>query len=299
MNPSTPGTASPSRNERRAAQASAAASAKAAKHRGGRNLPVALGVGLALGGLVIASLAIDKRAFLVVATLAAAAGAWELMAGLAHGHIRAPRTPCVLGALIMVPAAYYGGGQALLFSGALTCVGVLLWRGADGAQGAIPDIAGGFFVTAYVPLLTAFAALMLASEHGAWRVAVFVIVTICSDVGGYAAGASVGKHPMAPSVSPKKSWEGFAGSVVACVIAGVICVTLALDGSWWVGVVLGLAVVVVATIGDLSESMVKRDLGVKDMGNVLPGHGGMMDRLDSLLLAAPVVWAVLAALLPG
>lgn len=298
MNPPRPAHSPLSRSERRAEAASAAAVAAASRHRSGRNLPVALGVGLALGGLVIASLAIDKRAFIVVATLAAAAGVWEMRTGLAHGHIRVPLAPCVVGTLIIVPAAYYGAGPALLLSFGLTCVAVLLWRAAGGVEGAIGDIAGGFFVTAYLPLLTAFAALMLAAPHGAWRVAVFVIVTICSDVGGYAAGATVGRHPMAPSVSPKKSWEGFAGSVLACVIGGVICVTLALDGPWWVGVVLGVAVVVVATIGDLSESMIKRDLGVKDMGNILPGHGGIMDRLDSLLLSAPVVWAVLAALLP-
>ena len=103
---------------------------------------------------------------------------------------------------------------------------------------------------------------------------------------------------MAPSVSPKKSWEGAAGSVVACVVAGVWTVIWLLGGSWWVGALLGLALVVTATVGDLTESTIKRDLGIKDMGNILPGHGGVMDRMDSLLLSAPVAWAVLTFLVP-
>ena len=109
-----------------------------------------------------------------------------------------------------------------------------------------------------------------------------------SDIGGYAAGVLFGKHPMAPSVSPKKSWEGFAGSVVACVVGGVaLVVRWLLDGPWWAGVVLGAVAAVGATLGDLCESMIKRDLGIKDMGSILPGHGGLMDRLDSLLHRRP------------
>ena len=139
---------------------------------------------------------------------------------------------------------------------------------------------------------------MLKEPDGAERVFVFMIVTICSDVGGYAVGVVAGKHPMAPSVSPKKSWEGAAGSAVACVIGGVATVMLLLGGPWWAGAIVGLAVVVSATVGDLTESTIKRDLGIKDMGSILPGHGGFMDRLDSLLLSAPVVWALLAVLVP-
>ena len=134
---------------------------------------------------------------------------------------------------------------------------------------------------------------MLAEDDGAWRVFTFIVVTISSDIGGYALGVVAGKHPMAPSVSPKKSWEGFAGSAIACVVAGTLTVPLLLDGPWWAGLLVGLAAVLAATLGDLSESMIKRDLGIKDMGSVLPGHGGVMDRLDSLVIAAPVVWLLL------
>ena len=253
---------------------------------------------LSLGLAVIASLIFRKEVFLGVVTVAACVGVWELREGLAQGKIDVPMVPCVVGAITMITATFAGGGQALTVCFGLTCISVLLWRMADGLQDAVRDIAGGIFVTAYVPFLASFASLMLAAPDGAKRVFVFMIVTISSDIGGYAVGVVVGKHPMAPSVSPKKSWEGAAGSAVACVIAGVVTVIVILGGRWWVGAVLGLAVVVSATIGDLTESTIKRDLGIKDMGRILPGHGGFMDRLDSLLFSAPVVWALLVVFVP-
>ena len=121
----------------------------------------------------------------------------------------------------------------------------------------------------------------------------FIAVTAASDIGGYAAGVLFGKHPMAPVISPKKSWEGFAGSAVACVVVGYLLVVHLLDGDWWVGVILGVIAVVMATLGDLCESVMKRDLGIKDMSQVIPGHGGLMDRLDSLLATAAPIWLVL------
>jgi len=267
--------------------------------RAGRNLPAALGVGLGLAVLVVASLFVRKEGFLVLATAAICVGVWELRDALAQGRIHVPLVPSLAGALAMMTAAYVGGGQALTVSFGLTCVAVLLWRAVDGLQGAVRDIAGGIFVAAYVPFLASFSSLMLARPDGAWRVFVFILVTVCSDVGGYAVGVVAGRHPMAPSVSPKKSWEGFAGSVAACVLGGALSVSLALHGPWWAGALVGLAAAVTATVGDLTESTVKRDLGIKDMGSILPGHGGLMDRLDSLLLVAPMVWALLTVFVPS
>jgi len=249
---------------------------------------------------VLASLAFRKEGFLAVVVLAACFAVWELRDGLARGRIMVPLVPSMVGAVTMIAASYVGGGQALTVCFGLTCISVLLWRVSDGVKGAIRDISGGIFVAAYVPLLASFSGLLLAAPgDGAQRVAVFIIVTICSDIGGFVVGVFAGRHPMAPSVSPKKSWEGSAGSLLACVIAGVVTVTVILDGSWWAGAILGVAVVISATVGDLTESMIKRDLGIKDMGNILPGHGGFMDRMDSLLLSAPVTWAILALLVPG
>jgi len=267
--------------------------------RAGRNLPAALGVGLGLAVLVVASLFIRKEGFLVLATAAICVGVWELRDAVAQGRIHVPLVPSLAGALAMMTAAYVGGGQALTVSFGLTCVAVLLWRAVDGLPDAVRDIAGGIFVAAYVPFLASFSSLMLAAADGAWRVFVFILVTVCSDVGGYAVGVVAGRHPMAPSVSPKKSWEGFAGSLAACVLGGALSVSLALHGPWWAGALVGIAAAVTATVGDLTESTVKRDLGIKDMGSILPGHGGLMDRLDSLLLVAPVVWALLTVFVPS
>jgi phosphatidate cytidylyltransferase len=266
--------------------------------RAGRNVPIAIGVGVSLGVVILASLVFRKEAFLGVVTVASCIAVWELRDGLGRGRIMVPLVPTMVGAIAMINASFFGGGQALTVCFGLTCISVLLWVVFDGLQDAIRDIAGGIFVAAYLPLLASFSSLLLAAPDGAERVAVFIIITVCSDIGGFAVGVLVGKHPMAPSVSPKKSWEGAAGSAVACVVAGVGTVVVILGGSWWAGAILGLAVVVAATVGDLTESTIKRDLGIKDMGSILPGHGGLMDRMDSLLLSAPVTWALLTLLVP-
>ena len=261
--------------------------------RAGRNLPVAIGVGLALALLVLASLFVRKEAFVVVVAAAVALALTELAQALAERSIRVPVVPVGIGSVAMLVAAYVAGPQALAVCFVLTALAVVIWRASEGSHAAMRDVSGGIFAAAYLPLLAGFAVLMLTADDGPQRVVVFALVTTASDIGGYAAGVLTGRHPMAPSVSPKKSWEGFAGSVTACTAVGVLTVTLLLDGAWWVGALLGVAVVLVATLGDLGESMLKRDLGIKDMGSLLPGHGGVMDRLDSLLLSAPVCWLLL------
>jgi phosphatidate cytidylyltransferase len=285
----------PSRSERRAA----AGTSRKKPSRAGRNIPIATGVGLSLGAVLLASLLFRKEGFLAVVIVASCFALWELRDGLAKGRMSVPILPSFVGAVAMIAASFVGGGQALTVCFGLTCISVLLWCVFDGIQGSIRDISGGIFVAAYVPLLASFSSLLLAEPDGARRVIVFIGVTICSDIGGFAVGVIAGRHPMAPSVSPKKSWEGAAGSVVACVIAGVATVILLLDGSWWAGAILGVMIAVSATLGDLTESTIKRDLGIKDMGSLLPGHGGFMDRMDSLLLAAPVAWAILTLLVPA
>ena len=176
-------------------------------------------------------------------------------------------------------------------------IAILAWRMAGGSAGYLRDVTAGIFTLAYLPLMAAFVALMLAAPDGSRRVLAWIVVTICSDIGGYLVGSLLGRHPMAAVISPHKTWEGFAGSALACVVAGVLLVPLLLHGAWWQGVVLGVAAVGAATLGDLSESMIKRDLQIKDMGTVLPGHGGVLDRIDSLLITAPVVWLLLLVFL--
>lgn len=267
--------------------------------RSGRNLPMAILVGAGLGGAVLASLLIRKEAFVGLVSAAIVIALWEMAGALAAKRIQIPVVPLVVGALGMLVSAYVAGEEGLLIAFALTAFGVLLWRIIDGLDGAARDISAGVFTAAYVPFMAAFSIVMLAAPDGALRVIVFVAVTVASDVGGLAAGVRYGRHPMAPSVSPRKSWEGLAGSLLACMIVATAGVIVLLDGPWWAGFAVGAAVAVTATIGDLAESLLKRDLGVKDMGSLLPGHGGMMDRLDSLLLTAPVSFLLLAHLVPS
>ena len=273
--------------------------APAKTSRAGRNLPAAIGVGVGLGVVIIGSLVLRKELMLGIVVVAIGIGVWELREALARVELRVPLVPSLVGSVSMILSAYVGGGQALIVTLGLTCVGILLWRIADGVLDAVRDIAGGFFVAVYPSFLAGFAALMLAADDGARRIVAFILVTVLSDVGGYAFGVLLGRHPMAPSVSPKKSWEGFGGSVLTCVVGGAIAVPLLIDGPWWAGALLGACTAIAATVGDLTKSTVKRDLGIKDMSHILPGHGGVMDRLDSLLLVAPIAWALLAAVVPA
>ena len=271
------------------------AATEKAPGRAGRNLPVAIGVGLSLGALVLSTLYLFKPAFLVVVIAAILVGLWELVTSLREKQLHAPFVPIAAGAVALLCLAYTDGREAMTVAMVLTVVAVVIWRAAEGAAGMLSDIGAGVFALVYVPFLAGFAALMLAPHDGARRVTAFIATVVASDVGGYALGVIAGKHPMAPTVSPKKSWEGFAGSAIACAVCGSILFVTLLHGQWWQGVVFGLATVATATLGDLGESMIKRDLGIKDMGKVLPGHGGLMDRLDSLLPTAPVAWLLLAA----
>ncbi|MGL5849637.1 MAG: phosphatidate cytidylyltransferase [Phycicoccus sp.] len=265
---------------------------------GGRNLPVAIGVGLLLGGLVVSTLLLDSRAFLVVVVGAVAIGALEMRRALATRGAAIPVVPLMLGTVGMLGSAYLRGAEALMLTFGLTLIGLLVWRVADGLAGAARDLASSAFVLFYPVFLAGFVALMLDLPDGRARVATFIVVAVFSDIGGYAVGATLGRRPMAPSLSPKKSWEGFAGSVVACAAVGAAAVPQLLGGAWWAGVLLGVVTAVAATVGDLVESSIKRDLGIKDMGTVLPGHGGLMDRVDSLVVVAPLAHGLLLVLVP-
>jgi phosphatidate cytidylyltransferase len=267
--------------------------------RAGRNLPAAMGVGLGLGVVVIGTLYLWKPSFVVVVVAAGVLGVWELGHAFAEDRVRVPLVPLSVGAAAIVVSAYAGGSEAMLVALTLTVLGSMLWRAPENAKGYVRDVTASAFAALYVPFLAGFAALLLRPDDGADRVVVFIVLVVLSDVGGYAAGVLFGKHPMAPTVSPKKSWEGFGGSALFCGVGGAVAVPALLDGVAWQGALIGLAVMVTATLGDLGESMIKRDLGIKDMGRLLPGHGGIMDRLDSLLPAAPVAYLLLAWLVPA
>ncbi len=245
------------------------------------------------------SLVFVKDLFLVVVGVAILVALWELGRALARNGTEMPTIPLWAGAVSMIVGAYYGGPDVLVVALAATTLTCILWRMPRGQEGFVRDVTATIFVLVYVPFLASFVALLLRPDDGVRRVLTFIAVTAASDIGGYAVGVLFGRHPMSPEISPKKSWEGLAGSAVACIGAGVASVVWLVDGDWWVGVALGVVVVIAATLGDLAESLIKRDLGIKDMSNVLPGHGGIMDRLDSLLATVSVVWLVLHFLLPA
>jgi phosphatidate cytidylyltransferase len=264
----------------------------------GRNLPAAIGVGVVLGGLALLTLLTVKATFLIYMGAALAVALYELDVALKTRDIKIPLIPVALGGAAMLTAAYWAAGGAVAAAFAVTVLAILVYRVFGGTDGYVRDVTAGVFATAYLPLLGATVAAMLAPPDGGKRVLVFIVLAICSDIGGYFAGITLtpftGGHKMAPVISPKKTWEGLAGSAVLCVVAGAIMLPAMLHGHWWQGVITGIAALAAAVFGDLAESMIKRDLAIKDMGTLLPGHGGVLDRIDSLLACAPVVWLLLA-----
>ncbi|OEJ24777.1 phosphatidate cytidylyltransferase [Streptomyces agglomeratus] len=265
------------------------------KKRAGRDLRAAIGVGVGLGAVIIASLFVWKAAFIGVITVAVVVGLWELTSRLEERKaIKAPLVPLAVGGAAMVVAGYVRGAEGAWVAMALTALAVLVWRMTEPPEGYLKDVTAGVFAAFYVPFLATFVAMMLAADDGAQRVLTFLLLTVVSDTGAYAVGWRFGRHKLAPRISPGKTREGLGGAVAFAMAAGALCMEFLVDGgTWWQGLLLGLAVAASATLGDLGESMIKRDLGIKDMGTLLPGHGGIMDRLDSLLPTAPVVWLLL------
>jgi len=276
-----------------------AGSAHTRPTRTGRNLPAAIGVGAGLGGLAILTLFTVKVTFLVYMAVMVGIALWELSRAVAGQGIRLPVVPVAVGGFTAVALAYWRGERPMIACLALTVFAILAWRLHGGAAGYLRDVTGGVFALSYLPLMACFVSLMLAVPDGPQRTLMFIILAVCSDVGGYAAGILLGHHLMAPAISPKKTWEGFGGSAFACLLGGAITMPTLLGGAVWQGILVGAAVLAAATLGDLAESMMKRDLGIKDMGSVLPGHGGVLDRIDSLLLSAPVVWLLLLIFIPA
>ena len=271
--------------------------------RAGRDLPAAITSAVVLLGAIAASLFFWKTAFMVIVAIAVVVAIWELRRGFGAKDIDLPEQPLMLGGVVMVVVAYYWGAPALVTATAVTALVTMLWLLRRGIDGYVKNSTASVFTIIYVPFLGSFVALLLAEggtgnsagldDAGVKGVITFILVTIASDIGGYAAGVLFGKHPMAPVISPKKSWEGFVGSILATIGAGIVLVVYLLDAEWWIGVCLGLIAAVMATLGDLCESVMKRDLGIKDMSQVIPGHGGLMDRLDSLLATVAPIWLLL------
>lgn len=269
--------------------------------RAGRDLPAAIGVGAFLGFSVIAILLFAPRVWVAVVAVAMVVATLEVTRRLTEGGYSIPLLPLLVGGQAMIWLTWpYGAAGALgAFGG--TVVTCLIWRLLSGGLKAPPvnylrDVAVTVFLATWIPLFGAFGVLLVYPDDGAGRVFCLMLGVVFSDIGGYTAGVLFGKRPMAPAISPKKSWEGLAGSLVFGIAVSVLAVEFLLEKPWWVGIPLGIMLVITGTLGDLIESQVKRDLGIKDMGTLLPGHGGLMDRLDSVLPSAVATWIVLTLL---
>lgn len=269
--------------------------------RTGRNLILAILIGLAVGALVVVSLVFIKELFLVFGAAMAGFAAFELTQAFRGAGRRVPRVPTIVAAVGIIPATFFlhAGGQLVALAAGILLV--VVWRLVEeavrpaarrGGGALVRDLTWSVFVQMYVTLLASFAILLLAEEGGEWWVLGFLIVVVAVDTGAYASGLSWGRHPMAPTISPKKTWEGFAGAAVASVVAGILISVFMIGQPWWFGIVFGLVTLLTATAGDLTESLIKRDLGIKDMSSWLPGHGGFLDRLDSVLPSAAATYVL-------
>lgn len=275
------------------------------EQRTGRNLPLAIIIGLALGLAMLFSLIVVKEFFMLVAAFLVGFTVFELASALRASGRRVPRWPAVIAGLALIPAAFYLQEQGMWLV-LLGSVGFLaLWRLVElvnptlrgSAREVWHDLSAGAFIQIYVAFLASFSVLLTSKPGGEWWTLAFVIIVISIDTGAYATGLTLGKHPMAPRISPKKTWEGFAGSVAAAFIAGTLVSLFMIQQPWWFGLVFGGVIVATATIGDLTESLIKRDLGIKDISTWLPGHGGFLDRMDSILpscAAAYVLFLIFA-----
>lgn len=267
-----------------------------------RSLSQSVIFGLILGFTFLGSVLFIKDLFVALIALACAAGAWELSTALRQKNWYVPRIPVTVGSALVMPLTYIGG-ELWQWLGVLAIVAALmLWRGVQlvlshasfkrSFTEIIRDFSAAAFVVIYLPLTMSFAALLIREPahdeivDGKFWVITVVVSVILIDSSAYLFGRKLGKHPMLPKVSPKKSWEGFAVSVLFALASAIGLTLWLLELPWWFGALIAGVVLLSAVLGDFAESLIKRDLGVKDMSSWIPGHGGVMDRLDSMLPAA-------------
>ncbi|HEY2450631.1 MAG TPA: phosphatidate cytidylyltransferase [Mycobacterium sp.] len=283
---------------------------KRKKSRAGRNLPAAIAVGAALAFTIVAILIWDRYLWVLLVAAGMAVATHEVVRRLREAGFVIPLVPLLVGGQLMVWLTWPYHAAGALAGFGVTAVVCMFWRLAlqgtptphDSAGTDSPpanylrDVAATVFLAAWVPLFGSFGVLLVYPHDGSGRVFCLMIGVVCSNVGGYAVGVLFGKHPMVPAISPKKSWEGLVGSLFFGITATTLTATLLTHKPVWIGLLLGLMIVATATLGDLVESQIKRDLGIKDMGRILPGHGGLMDRLDGVLPSAVATWTVLTLL---
>ncbi|MCT2084993.1 phosphatidate cytidylyltransferase [Microbacterium enclense] len=279
------------------------------KQRTGRDLIVASLIGVAIGVVVVASLIFVKWLFAFFALGAMVLAVFEFSRALQVSGRRVDVVPQLAAGTLLLASGFLAGLWLHWVATLVAVAIVIVWRltaqmvAADGRShtAVLADVLVGAFVQLYVPFLTSMALILLAEDGGEWWVLAFLVLAVVADTGAYVSGLTFGRggrHPMAPRISPKKTWEGFAGACVAALAAGVLLAVFMLGVPWWTGLIFGAVILATATVGDLGESMVKRDLGIKDMSSWLPGHGGVLDRLDSILPSATAALALYYLLSP-
>ena len=266
---------------------------EAINKKAGRKLFPSIAVGLTLLGLVVASLAFQRVLFLPLAIAAIIRGVWELGQALDRADIEISVPTISFCAVAIMTSAWVKDVTGLAVATAISIPFLLISGLPKGHHNFVKNATATVFATIYLPFLAGFLVVLAKPEDGLARVMTFVVVVGCNDTFGYIFGVLLGKHKLAPAISPKKTWEGLIGSLIFSILGGGLMLSLLFEKHWLVGAALGVAAVFTATCGDLIESAIKRDLDLKDMGAILPGHGGMLDRLDSVLLSAPIIWAIL------
>jgi len=272
---------------------------EAINKRVGRNLLAAVGIGIVLGGIFLTSLIVLKWLFMIVAAVLIGFTVFELASALRFAGRDVPRVVSTVVGVATVPVAFYLHVEGLWLALLAAVVIITLWRLGEqlrpshrtGVRAVAADIGAGALVQVYVTFLAGLYVVLVGMPGGEWWTLASVIIVVTTDIGAYASGLAFGRHKLAPTVSPGKTWEGFAGSVLAAVVAGVLLALFMLGQPWWVGAIMGVLLALVGTMGDLTESLIKRDLGIKDISTWLPGHGGFLDRLDSILPSAAVAYA--------
>ena len=266
---------------------------EAINKRAGRKLLPSIAVSISLVALIWFALAYQRAIFALVVTIAVVLGIRELNKAFNAVDIQIPLWSLTTAAVGLCAATWFGGisGLAVATAIAFPCLLVLLLP--RGSENFVKTASASALALVYLPFLAGFLILLARPSNGLERVMTFVVLVGCNDTFAYLTGVLFGKHPLAPKISPKKTIEGLLGSLVFTIAGGAIAFHYIMGAEWWLGAVAGLLTVFTATSGDLIESALKRDMAIKDMGNLLPGHGGIMDRLDSVLFAAPALWLAL------
>ncbi len=261
--------------------------------KAGRKLLPSILVSLTLIALVWSTLAYARVIFAVLIAIAVSLGIREISRAFAAAGIHISMRSLIIATAGLTYAVWSAGVEGLAVATAIALPVLLISRLRKGPQDFVKSATATTLALIYLPFLAGFLILLARPDDGLARVMTFVVLVGCNDTFGYLVGVLFGKHPLVPVISPKKSWEGLVGSIIFTSIGGALSFYYILDLKWWIGALVALMIVFTATSGDLIESAMKRDLSLKDMGSLLPGHGGMLDRLDSVLLSAPALYLAL------